>query len=288
MTYSMTAFSREQSLVGQKLICWEIKSVNHRYLEVSFRIPDAFRALEGRLREILRSKLNRGKLDCQLKMSEPGDAEQSMVVNNGLVNTLLEISSSMTAQYDLPNDWTVSKMMGWPGVLTTAEADIEQLGGGILNCFDQAIEKLLTARKTEGDALATTISTRLAQLDEVVEQAKQEALAMLPKQQDKLQTKLAQFNFPVDNSRIEQEIALMLTRLDVSEELDRLKTHIGEARRILHGQEPAGRRLDFLMQELNREANTLSSKSDSATLTRHALDMKMLIEQMREQIQNIE
>ena len=288
MTYSMTAFSREQSQVGQKLICWEIKSVNHRYLEASFRLPDAFRALEGSLREILRGKLNRGKLDCQLKVSESGDSNQSIVIHDMLVNTLLEVSSSMTEQYDLPNDWTVSKMMGWPGVMTAAEPDIEQLGAGILHFFENAIEKLLTARKTEGDALSTTISTRLALLDEEVGKAKQEALAMLPKQQDKLQTKLEQLNLTVDKSRIEQEIALILTRLDVSEELDRLKTHISEVSRILHSQEPAGRRLDFLMQELNREANTLSSKSDSASLTRHAVEMKVLIEQMREQIQNIE
>ncbi len=288
MTHSMTAFSRVQNQVGPSLFCWELKSVNHRYLDVSFRLPESFRFLEANLRNLLRGQIQRGKLECQLKFNDLTADNQSMLINEGLLKALLDTGEKLAARQPLANDLTVSRVLSWPGVVQVSQPDIEALSGQVEQLFKEAVAQLQAARLIEGNVLKEYVRSRLHQLNVEVVQAREEVALISTHAREKLLGRLQELQLGVAEPRFEQEIALMLARLDVSEELDRLQTHIHEVERNLDSNEAVGRRLDFLMQELNREANTLSSKSDSAVLTLHAVQMKVLIEQMREQIQNIE
>lgn len=288
MTHSMTAFARVQNQLAGNAFCWELKSVNHRYLDVSFRLPESFRALEGNLRNLLRGQIHRGKLECQLKINDMAGDNQSMLINTRLVKALLEAGSGLASRHQLANDLTVSHILAWPGVVDVSQPDIDTLTEQIEQSFQDALTQLVAARLAEGIVLKEHVKTRLRLLNDEINRANEQVALISGQTREKLLTRLQQLQIEVAETRIEQEIALMLARLDVSEELDRLKTHLNEVARTLECDNVAGRRLDFLMQELNREANTLSSKSDSVALTQHAVQMKVLIEQMREQIQNIE
>ena len=288
MLQSMTAFSRVQQQIEDGHFCWEIKSVNHRYLDVSFRLPESFRFIEPQLRHVLRDVINRGKLECQLKYQDTSSNNQSMLINIGMVNALVNLSEKLSASHHLPNDLGISRVLSWPGVVQASVPDADALGEHALSLFKSGIEQLKQMRVTEGSALKAHIEGRLSELGQEVKRARSIVLMQTEQVKDKLLTRLHSVKLEVQESRVEQEIALILTRIDVSEELDRLQTHLDEVSRTLNCDKIAGRRLDFLMQELNREANTLSSKSDSVELTKSAVEMKVLIEQMREQIQNIE
>ncbi|MBI2785408.1 MAG: YicC family protein [Legionella longbeachae] len=288
MLQSMTAFARVQQQIEVGQFCWEIKSVNHRYLDVSFRLPESFRFIEPHLRAMLRDKISRGKLECQLKYQDTSTNNQSMLINMGIVNALVGLGEKLSASHHLANDLGIAEVLSWPGVVQTSTLDVDVLVEHVLSLFKEAIEQLSHMRATEGRALKTHVTGRLNELALEVERARSLVLMQSGRVKDKLLTRLKGLQLEVQDARIEQEIALILTRLDVSEELDRLQIHLDEVGRTLNDDKIAGRRLDFLMQELNREANTLSSKSDSVELTQTAVEMKVLIEQMREQIQNIE
>ncbi|KTD66421.1 YicC/YloC family endoribonuclease [Legionella shakespearei] len=288
MIHSMTAFARTQRQVESGHLCWEIRSVNHRYLDISFRLPESFRFLEAQLRSSLRDQINRGKLECQLKYQDTNTDNQSMLINIGMVNALVDLSANLAASHHLANDMTVSRVLAWPGIVHANRVNTDELGQQAVILFQDAVKYLSKARAVEGAALKDHVDGRLQALEQEVIKARALIKDTAGQARDKLLTRLHAIKSEVPEARIEQEIALLLTRLDVSEELDRLQTHISEVRRSLSNDKVAGRRLDFLMQELNREANTLSSKSDSVELTQSAVEMKVLIEQMREQIQNIE
>lgn len=288
MIRSMTAFARNQKQVDVTLLCWEIRSVNHRYLDASFRLPESFRFLEPAFRNALKDTIYRGKLECQLKFQDNNGENQSLGINIGTVNALVELGNHLSTSHNLANDLSVSKILTWPGVVQAAQCDMEDLGQHALSLFKEAVNQLSQSRVQEGQALKEHIETRLHRLNEEIQQAKSLVALLAAESKDKLLTRLHAIQLDVPEGRMEQEIALILARLDVNEELDRLQTHVVEVQRALNNEHSAGRRLDFLMQELNREANTLSSKSDSVELTQSAIEMKVLIEQMREQIQNIE
>ena len=288
MIYSMTAFSRVQNQLGTSLLCWELRTVNHRYLDVSFRLPESCRFLEINLRQLLRKQINRGKLECQLKVDTAALENQSVEINVGLVKALLGAGIELSASQHLANDLTVSRLLEWPGVIQPKQHDLDELSQPIEQLFQEALTQLLSARLTEGNMLKEHIKSRLQLLNEEIVHARAHVAAHAGQTREKLRSRLQSLQMEVQDARVDQEIALMLARQDVSEELDRLQTHLNEVARTLESDDVAGRRLDFLMQELNREANTLSSKSDSVVLTQHAVQMKVLIEQMREQIQNIE
>ncbi|KTC77042.1 YicC/YloC family endoribonuclease [Legionella brunensis] len=288
MTHSMTAFARVQRQFDAGIFCWEIKSVNHRYLDVSFRLPESFRFLETSLRTLLRDKVSRGKLECQLKFQASVDCNQSMLINEKLVNDLLEAGEKLATKKFIANDLSLSTVLAWPGIVEVKQPDTELLGQQAEQLFEEALRQLLAVREAEGKALKTQIEIRLKKLDKEIQNSLEQVSTLGGQTRDKLFTRLNGLQLEVDNTRVEQEIALLIARADVSEELDRLQIHVKEVAKALGSNEVAGRRLDFLMQELNREANTLSSKSDSIALTQSAVEMKVLIEQMREQIQNIE
>lgn len=288
MIQSMTAFARVQKQIDAGHLCWELRSVNHRYLDLSFRLPESFRFMETSLRTLTRDKISRGKLECQLKFQSCDSENQSILINKNKIEALVKLSHQLSASHHLANDFAVSNVLSWPDVVQVSTPDVEGMVQTVESMFVEAIEQLQQVRTTEGKTLASYLQKRLQKLDKEIEHSRSIVATQAQQTKDKLLTRLHAVKMEVAEARIEQEIALMITRLDVSEELNRLQIHADEVGRIVQCTQLAGRRLDFLMQELNREANTLSAKSDSIELTQSAVEMKVLIEQMREQIQNIE
>ena len=296
MISSMTGFARrEMSGPFGELTC-ELRSVNHRYLEPGFRLPEELRSLEGELRQRLAKELRRGKLDCTIHLRGSHQAERELRVDEAALQRLLKRTEEIAGR--LPGGTLFGALLGtarvdplevlrWPGVLRDDAPDTESLQGACRALFQETIKEMVAARRREGQRLRELIDQRCDSLAELVASLRTRMPELQTRLRNRLQERLAELGTAVDASRFEQEVALLLQRADVDEELDRLDGHIVEIRRVIEGDEAAGRRLDFLMQELNREANTLSSKSQELDVTRIAVDMKVLIEQMREQVQNI-
>ena len=288
MIASMTGFARREiSGAWGALVC-ELRSVNHRFLESGFRLPDELRASEGELRQRLARDLKRGKVDCSITFRRPQGAETALEVDPAALERLL--MSVRDISRTMPGNHTVSVLdvLRWPGVLRDEKSDTEELLAAAHALFGGTIEDLVAARAREGERLRELLEQRCGGLETLVANVRARLPEVHTRVRARLNERLAELKANVDQERLEQELAILLQRLDVDEELDRLSGHIVEIRRVINGSEPAGRRLDFLMQELNREANTLSSKSQDLETTRTAVDMKVIIEQMREQVQNVE
>ncbi len=288
MLQSMTAFAQVQSQCDNFILTWEMRSLNHRYLDLYFRLPEVFRHLEASFRQNLRGQLSRGKFEFQLKLTETQVESAAIEINEPLVKNLLEAAKKLATKYQLGDDIGLQHVLSWPGVMTTKIVNSQLLSSQVEGLFQKGIDQLLTGRRSEGAVLEQQILLRLHKLRQEVAVTKDNAENMVLAFRNKLMSRLQALEMTVTDVRIEQELALLLTRHDVHEELDRLTAHIDETERVLKSEERPGKRLDFLMQELNREANTLSSKSDTIQQSQCALGMKVLIEQMREQIQNIE
>ena len=284
MTKSMTAFARSES--GH--ISWEIRSVNHRYLEVGVKVPDAFRSLEIGLRNKLKAQLNRGKIDCQLRIGHSQASEASLSIDEKLLEDLTGALATIIPKLETVAPVNPLEVLKWPGLLSEPTEDEETIKRTVVELFDAALAQLIEMRSSEGAELRKIILEKLADLRSIVEQAATEAPIISARQRDKMISKLNDLKIEADPGRIEQELVIMAQKSDVAEELDRLNTHIEEVSATLDSTEAVGRRLDFLMQELNREANTLSSKAVATNTTIQAVELKVAIEQMREQIQNIE
>ena len=284
MTKSMTAFARSES--GH--ISWEIRSVNHRYLEVGVKVPDAFRSLEIGLRNKLKARLNRGKIDCQLRIGHSQASEASLSIDEKLLEDLTGALATIIPKLETVAPVNPLEVLKWPGLLSEPTEDEESIKRTVVELFDTALAQLIEMRSSEGAELRKIILEKLADLRSIVEQAATEAPIISARQRDKMISKLNDLKIEADPGRIEQELVIMAQKSDVAEELDRLNTHIEEVSATLDSREAVGRRLDFLMQELNREANTLSSKAVATNTTIQAVELKVAIEQMREQIQNIE
>ncbi|MDG0999785.1 MAG: YicC family protein [Pseudomonadales bacterium] len=284
MTKSMTAFARSES--GH--ISWEIRSVNHRYLEVGVKVPDAFRSLEIGLRNKLKARLNRGKIDCQLRIGHSQASEASLSIDEKLLEDLTGALATIIPKLETVAPVNPLEVLKWPGLLSEPTEDEETIKRTVVELFDAALAQLIEMRSSEGAELRKIILEKLADLRSIVDQAATEAPIISARQRDKMISKLNDLKIEADPGRIEQELVIMAQKSDVAEELDRLNTHIEEVSATLDSTEAVGRRLDFLMQELNREANTLSSKAVATNTTIQAVELKVAIEQMREQIQNIE
>ncbi|MFK7160270.1 YicC/YloC family endoribonuclease [Marinospirillum sp. MEB164] len=291
MTASMTAFARCEEQHPWGHLSWEIRSVNQRYLEPQFRLPETLRVIEPELRQRLRKHLARGKLDITLRF-QPAVQGDRLQLNSDLLNQLLQASQQIEQAASVHQVHTAAinplELMQWSGVLQATETDEEALHAAALALFEQALGRLQEHRLREGAALAEMIVERLDQIAQHLEAAQQHLPEALAAWRAQLQERAAQLGQQVEPQRLEQELVLLAQKQDIAEELDRLKTHLVEVRRALKSQQPVGRRLDFLMQEMNREANTLGSKAMSMEMTQTSVDLKVLIEQMREQIQNIE
>ena len=288
MIASMTGFARREISGSWGALVCELRSVNHRFLESGFRLPDELRAAEGELRQRLARDLKRGKVDCSITFRRPQGAETALEVDPEALERLL--TSVRDISRTLPGNQTVNVLdvLRWPGVLRDESPDTEELVAAAHALFASTVEDLVAARAREGERLRELLEQRCTGLETLVAHVRTRLPEVHTRVRARLDERLAELKANVDQERLEQELAILLQRLDVDEELDRLAGHIVEIRRVINGKEPAGRRLDFLMQELNREANTLSSKSQDLDTTRTAVDMKVIIEQMREQVQNAE
>ncbi|MFT7491191.1 MAG: hypothetical protein ACI80S_000773 [Pseudohongiellaceae bacterium] len=288
MPNSMTGFARTDGQASWGDVSCEIRSVNHRYLEPSMRLPESLRALEPLVREQLRQKLQRGKIDVSFHVSLNKDSPDALSINKDVLKTLLNAAEQIKQLHNDTAPIDALRLLQFPGIIqqTTVDADLVQALAK--NLLEQALESLLKHRAREGQELHHLIDARLDEIALLVVQVREKMPAILAAQKDKLKQRLDEFKTELDGDRLEQEMTILANKADVAEELDRLDTHLIEVRHILGESGTIGRRLDFMMQELNREANTLSSKSLTSDTTQIAVSLKVLIEQMREQIQNIE
>jgi uncharacterized protein (TIGR00255 family) len=287
MIRSMTAYASAERAGPSGTLTCELRTVNHRYLEISPRLPEELRNFESLLRERIAAKLSRGKVDVTVRLRSDGQSVENLKVNGSLLGRLSELALDMEARFPrMRVDFT--ELLRFPGVMQQAEVDTDELQAALLDVLDRALDALGDTRGREGGKLGELIAERLDAIERIVADVRVWLPEIQAALRARLEARLGDIRQPVEPGRLEQELVLQITRVDVDEELDRLSTHIGEARRVLGLKEPVGRRLDFLMQEFNREANTLGSKSVDSRTTNAAVELKVLIEQMREQVQNIE
>jgi uncharacterized protein (TIGR00255 family) len=288
----MTAFARVQESNDAGSITWELRSVNHRYLEPGLKLPDEFRQLEPEIRKLLGSYLTRGKVDLSLRYKIDQQQQSKIGLNDDIVHSLREVEQKILNIVHEGSKLSVSDILSWPGVISESERDFTSLHELALSCLDSALQQLRQSREAEGGALEEMIRSRCSQVSDIVAEVRKHRPELISALREKWETaldeKLQQWRESANENRLEQELVMLAQKLDVEEELDRLDTHIAEVLNVLDRDEAVGRRLDFLMQELNREANTLGSKSQDGVTTQQAVDLKVLIEQMREQVQNIE
>lgn len=286
MIRSMTAFASAEANVEAGTLGCELRAVNHRFLELGLRLPEELRSLEPQLRERIAARVSRGKLDVSMRL-RPREANESLQVNDGLLAQLADAANALQGRVpSLRMDFAT--LLQFPGVLQARGVDTERLQADALALLERALDDFLATREREGDKLATAIGERVDGIDAIAVQMRALVPAIREAQRGKLLARLAELEVPAEPARIEQELVLALQKLDVDEELDRLQAHVGEIRRVLAGKGPVGRRLDFLLQEFNREANTLGSKSVDIRTGNAAVELKVLIDQIREQAQNIE
>jgi len=284
--YSMTAFARRELKASWGSAVWEIRSVNQRYLETFFRFPEAYRSLEPVLRERFRKKLQRGKVECQLRVMLNASNNAKINVNQNLAAQLIQAAESLPIEG--PSSLNRLEVLQWPGVVEAQEMDMDAMSKDLLAEFDLTLKDFLAARASEGENMAALVEQRLVGVLAEVEKVKARMPEVLSWQQEKIRNKFEEAQVELDSQRVEQELVLLAQKLDVAEELDRLVSHVSETRGIMKKGGAIGRRLDFMMQEFNRESNTLGSKSINTEITQSAVELKVLIEQVREQIQNIE
>jgi uncharacterized protein (TIGR00255 family) len=288
MIASMTGFARRETSGPWGTLVCELRSVNHRFLEAGFRLPDELRSAEGELRTRLTRQLRRGKVDCTLSYRRAQGAEGALEIDSAALQRLLSAVHLVTRSMQQPAAVNALDVLRWPGVVREEASSGEELLTAARAVFGQTLEDLMAMRAREGARLRELLEQRCATLETLVVGVRARLPEVQTRMRARLHERVTELAASADRERLEQELAILLQRLDVDEELERLGGHITEVRRVIAGQEPAGRRLDFLMQELNREANTLSSKSQDLETTRSAVDMKVVIEQMREQVQNAE
>lgn len=285
---SMTAFCRKQAELERGTLIWEIRSVNHRYLETSIRLPEAFRNLETAIRKTVRGRVKRGKVDCTLRFQESDALPSEMRLNARLLESLATAGEKIHDSYGdsrLPSSLDILR---WPGVIETDAEDDGGLDQEAVSLFNGALDEFLAGRAREGDEIEAVIRERVGSIREILTEVRASLPEILAAQRQTLLDNIAELRVDLEPGRVEQEVALLVNKADIAEELDRLDAHANEIERLMGAGEPAGRPLDFLMQELMREANTICSKSAAIQTTRNALDLKVLIEQIREQVQNIE
>ena len=287
MPRSMTAFARNTIDFPWGSVTCELRSVNHRFLETGFRLPETLRQVEMSLREIARKKLSRGKVDCSIQLAF-NSADSTVSPDLMLAKQYIDIAQELAKQTDNPAAISPLDIMRWPGVLKEQDVESEHLQTAAIETFKATVTQLLEGRQREGDKLADMIEQRLVGIQEQLTIVRENLPDILAHQRARLEEKMVDMKSQLDEGRLEQEMVIIANRTDVDEELDRLDVHIAEIRRVLESSDSIGRRLDFLMQELNREANTLGSKSIAGVTTQASVELKVLIEQMREQIQNLE
>ena len=285
--FSMTAFARESSSHPCNLVV-ELRSVNQRYLDLHFKLPDTLRSLEPLLREALGKRLKRGKVDCQLRLSSDGGASNLPEIDQQRLSELSELLQQIQTAVPTAAPPNTLSILQFPGICDAQHLNGDLLRETVMSCFTRALDALVANRAREGEQLEGFLHQRLDALATVTRALREDLPELRQRQEERLRKRLQELETELDKGRLEQEMVYLLQKSDIDEELDRLEAHLAETRRVLNKGGPCGRRLDFLMQEFNREANTVASKSTAGSTTQSAVDLKVLIEQMREQVQNIE
>jgi uncharacterized protein (TIGR00255 family) len=288
MIRSMTAFASSEAQVGSLTINCELRSVNHRFCDISFKLPDRLRFLESDLRTLIGLSVKRGKIECSINYKKQTQDGQAFKINQPAIMALLAATTEIETLMTNPRAFSALEVLAFPGVQQELETDKETLQAGISHLLENALQQLIAVREREGQQLGLLVLERCERMSELVIAAKSRMPQVLTLLRAKMLDRVAELVASPDFDRLEQEMVFMVQKLDVAEELDRLGTHLTEVQRTLNQHEPIGRRLDFLMQELHREANTLGSKSADKEMTQISIELKVLIEQIREQIQNIE
>ena len=288
MPHSMTGFSTAEARVGAFRLVWEIRSVNHRFLELGFRLPDDLRAVEPECRELVGIAIKRGKVDCSLKIGADERAAVAGTIVAGALERLKALEGEVRAVFPGARAMTAEEVLRWPGVLEEPEQNLEELGEAVKDCLGAALRALTDSRGREGARIAEMLEKRNAAITALVAGIRPQLDGVVSRYRERLRERLERLDVQGDPERLEQELALLAQRADVAEEIDRIVSHVAEVQAILQRNEPVGRRLDFVIQELNREANTFASKVQDEALTRVGVELKVQIEQMREQVQNLE
>jgi uncharacterized protein (TIGR00255 family) len=288
MLQGMTAFARRETRTTRGVLSWELRTLNHRYLDVSLRLPDEFRPLEMQVRERIAARVRRGKLDGALRFESDASAPAELTLNEALVDRLLDMLGRVEGRMGNPARPASIELLKWPNVLQAVEPDPELLHAEALKLLERTLDDLGKSRTREGSTIRDLILQRCADIGRQAALVQERMPDILAHHRAKLVARLDELETGFDAGRLEQELLYITQKADVQEELDRLKAHLDEVTRVLDAGGPVGRRLDFLMQELNREANTLGSKSIDASTTRASVDIKVAIEQIREQVQNVE
>lgn len=288
MLCSMTGFARIEDVCDQGNLSWELRSVNHRYLEINLRLPEEVRRIEPQLRKFLQSKFARGKVDCTFRYQLAEAQTAALEINEPLLECLIKQISHVNQKLPQATPTEAVNLLSWPGVVRSAETDMNSFHATCLDLFKNATEQLVEMRATEGARLKNMLQERCDEIGSIVKRVRIRYPQVLEAIKQKQQQRIDELNVDMDQQRFEQELVYASQKLDVAEELDRLDSHLTEMQTIFDRKDPIGRRLDFIMQEFNREANTLASKSADIETTQAAVDLKVLIEQMREQVQNIE
>jgi len=288
MTLSMTGFAALEQPLETATLVLELRAVNSRYLDIHFKLDDAIKNLEPAIRERIAAKMSRGKIECKLSLIPIAQLQNSLEVNEALLKQLTTLSQQVQSAFPLSTPLSVHEILQWPNMMIRHTISTETILNEAISLVDRGLEDLNASRLREGEKLKALIVERVTQIEALVEKVKPFMATLAKDYQAKLEAKLLESIKTFDQERITQELVLFAQRVDVDEELTRLTAHVSEAKRILNHAAPAGKRLDFLMQELNREANTLGSKSVSVHTTQVSMELKVLIEQIREQIQNIE
>ncbi len=284
----MTGFGHVEIQLPGFQLQWEVRSVNHRYLDVQFKLPEGFRTIEQEFRQIVAASARRGKVDASLSINRTTDQAGATRLNSAVSRQVIDHLEALAADMANPAPVSPVAVLRWPGVLSEEEIDPQSIFPQAKDALQSAIAALCDSRAREGVKIQAMLEQRCIEIESLVDAVVKRLPDVLREIRERLQQRVDTLNVQIDNDRLEQELVILAQKLDVSEELDRLKAHIHEVRSTFTSNEPIGRRLDFLMQELNREANTLGSKSADAQTTQHAVDLKVLIEQMREQVQNVE
>ena len=288
MTCSMTAFARQQGETPWGLMTWELRSVNHRFLEATVRLPEELRVMEMDVRHLVKQYLSRGKVECNLRFKMTSSDVAGLSINYNLVKDLIAATGKINDLMETNRVIDPTQILLWPGVIEPQEAETDQLVSSAKDLLISALKDLVSVRETEGNALAKVIQSRCSEVEKIVLDLRSQVPQILSNIQVKIKSKLEDLKSELDTNRLEQEMVLFANKLDIEEELDRLTSHYTEVNKLLIKQGAVGRRLDFLMQEMNREANTIGSKSADTLTTQASISLKVLIEQMREQIQNME
>jgi uncharacterized protein (TIGR00255 family) len=288
MIFSMTGYATATQETPQGSFSLEIRSVNNRYLDIQFRLPDEFRKQESTMRELLTTELGRGKVECRLNFLSAPSSENTPQLNNFLLQNLLQLDRTIQGMHSTAQPLTVAEILKWPGIVGNDDLPIDELNAIGINLLQTALEDLQASRIREGSKLKLILLERIQQMRQLLITASPRIPALIAAFEEKLRTRLEEILGNPEDDRIRQEITLFAGKIDVDEELSRLQAHLDEVERILNQGGTVGKRLDFMMQELNREANTIGSKSVDLEISRISMELKVIIEQMREQVQNIE